>query len=108
MNKIAEIISVDGEVVSLSDFTSEKEFDFKILNSLDFQTIREFFIKKNILDAVREKHKLSNGSNGVSIVELMNLFKLNEIEIYVNELEQKKIIQKKKGISLDLYFIFKK
>lgn len=108
MSKIAEIISVDGEVVALSNFTSEKEFDFKILNSLDFQTIREFFIKKSILDAVREKDKLSNGSNGVSIVELMNLFKLNEIEIYVNELEQKKIIQKKKGISLDLYFIFKK
>ena len=45
MNKIAEIITTDGEVHALSDFNSEKEFEYKILNSLEFETIRDFFIK---------------------------------------------------------------
>ncbi len=108
MNKIAEIISTDGEVHSLSDFNSEKEFEYKILNSLEFETIRDFFIKKTIIDAVREKHNSSNGSNGVTTVDLLNLFKWKDIETYINELAEKKIIQKKQGISLEMYFIYKK
>ena len=108
MNKIAEIILADGEVISPSNFGSEKEFEFKILNSLDFQSIRDFFIKKTLIQAVREKHNSSNGSNGVTTVELLNLFKWNDIEAYVNELEQKKIIEKKKGVNLEMYFIYKK
>ena len=108
MNKIAEIISTDGEVHALSDFNSEKEFEYKILNSLEFETIRDFFIKKTIIDAVREKHNSSNCSNGVTTVDLLNLFKWNDIETYINELAEKKIIQKKQGISLEMYFIYKK
>jgi hypothetical protein len=108
MNKIAEIISTDGEVHALSDFNSEKEFEYKILNSLGFENIRDFFIKKTIIDAVREKHNSSNGSNGVTTVDLLNLFKWKDIDIYINELVQKKIIQKKQGISLEMYFIYKK
>ena len=57
MSKIAEVISTDGEVQALSDFNSEKEFEYKILNSLGFENIRDFFIKKTIIDAVKEKHK---------------------------------------------------
>jgi len=108
MNKIAEIITTDGEVHALSDFNSEKEFEYKILNSLEFETIRDFFIKKTIIDAVREKHNSSNGSNGVTTVDLLNLFKWKDIDIYINELVQKKIIQKKQGVSLEMYFIYKK
>jgi hypothetical protein len=108
MSSIAEIILTDGEVQALSDFNSEKEFEYKILNSLEFETIRDFFIKKTIIDAVREKHNLSNGSNGVTTVELLNLFKWKDIETYINELVEKKIIQKKQGVSLQMYFIYKK
>jgi hypothetical protein len=108
MNKIAEIISTDGEVHALSDFNSEKEFEYKILNSLEFETIRDFFIKKTIIDAVRKKHNSSNGSNGVTTVDLLNIFKWKDIETYINELSEKKIIQKKQGISLEMYFIYKK
>jgi hypothetical protein len=108
MSKIAEIISVDGEVFSKSDFGSEKEFQFKVLNSLDFESIRDFFIKKTIIQAIKEKHNSSNGSNGVTTIELLNLFKWKDIEVYINELEQKKVIQKKQGVNLDMYYIFRK
>jgi hypothetical protein len=108
MTDISAIVSLDGEVIPASDFKSEKEFEFKILNSLDFETVRAFFIKKTIIEAVRQKHKLSNGSNGVTTVELLNIFKWNDIEIYIKELEEKKIITKKQGISLEMYFVYKK
>ena len=108
MSKIAEIITTDGEVHNLSDFNFEKEFEYKIMNSLEFETIRDFFIKKTIIDAVREKHNSSNGSNGVTTVDLLNLFKWKDIETYINELVEKKIIQKKQGVSLEMYFIYKK
>ena len=103
-------VDCEGILVSLvlSDFNSEKEFEYKILNSLGFENIRDFFIKKTIIDAVREKHNSSNGSNGVTTVDLLNLFKWKDIDIYINELVQKKIIQKKQGISLEMYFIYKK
>ena len=108
MNKIAEIISIDGEVIPASDFGSEKEFEFKILNSLDFESIRDFFIKKTIIQAVKDKHNSSNGSNGVTNVDLLNLFKWKDIEMYIDELEKKKMIKKRQGISLDMYFVYKK
>lgn len=108
MNNITAIVSSDGEIVPNSDFGSEKEFQFKILNSLDFENIKDFFIKKTIFQAVKEKEKLSNGSNGVTTVELYNLFKWTDIAIYIDELESKKIIKKQKGINLDMYFIYKK
>jgi hypothetical protein len=108
MNKIAEIILADGEVLSSSSFGSENEFIFKILNSLDFQSVRAFFIKKTIIEAVKQKHITSNGSNGVTTVELLNLFKWSDIEEYTKELEQKKIIQKRKGVNSEMFFIYKK
>jgi len=108
MNNIAEIILADGEVISISDCASENEFQIKVLNSLDFESIRSFFIKKTIVDTVKEKHKLSNASNGVSTIELLNLFKWNDLETYLSELEEKKIIQKRQGVNLEMYFIYKK
>lgn len=108
MSKIAEVILEDGEVLSATETNSEKEFEFKILNNLDFETVRSFFIKKTIIDVVREKHKASNGSNGVTSVELLNLFKWNDLDTYLKELEEKKVIQKKQGVNLEMYFIYKK
>lgn len=108
MSKIAEIILEDGEVLSVTETNSEKEFEFKILNNLDFETVRSFFIKKTIIDVVREKHKASNGSNGVTSVELLNLFKWNDLDTYLKELEEKKVIQKKQGVNLEMYLIYKK
>ncbi len=108
MSNIAEIISNEGVVNTISDFKSQKEFEYKILNSLEFETIKDFFIKKSIIDAVKQKDTLTNGSNGVTTIELLNLFKWNDIVNYLDELEQKKIIQKKQGISLEMYFIYKK
>jgi hypothetical protein len=108
MNNIAEIISNDGEVIPASDFDSQKEFEFKILNSLDFENIRTFFIKKTIIESVKEKNNSSNGDNGVTTLELINHFKWNDINLFLKELEEKKIIKKKQGINLEMYFIHKK
>ena len=108
MNSLSAIVSLDGEVIPASDFGSEKEFQFKVLNSLDFESIRDFFIKKTIIQAVKDKHNSSNGSNGVTTVDLLNLFKWKDIEMYIDELEKKKMITKKQGISLEMYFIYKK
>jgi hypothetical protein len=108
MTNISAIVSLDGEVIPASDFNSEKEFEFKILNSLDFENVRDFFIKKTIIEAVKAKYKLSNGSNGVSTVELLNIFKWKDLELYIKELEEKRIIKKQQGISLEMYFPYKK
>lgn len=108
MNSLSAIVSLDGEVISASNFGSEKEFQFKVLNSLDFESIREFFIKKTIIQAVKDKHKSSNGSNGATTFDLLNLFKWKDIEMYIDELEKKKMIKKRQGISLDMYFVYKK
>lgn len=50
---------------------------------------------------------MSNGSNGVTNIDLLNFLKLKDIEIYINEFEQKKIIQKKQGLNLEMYFMYK-
>ena len=108
MSKVAEIVFDDGEVLSSSDFGSILEFQFKILNSLDFETIKSFFIKKTIIEVVKERHKTSNGSNGVTTVELLDIFKWKDLDFYIQELVDKKIIEKKQGINLEMYFICKK
>ena len=58
MNNIAEIILTDGEVIRASNLGSQKEFEFKVLNSLDFENIKTFFIKKSIIEAIKQKHNL--------------------------------------------------
>ena len=108
MNNIAEIILTDGEVIPASNLGSQKEFEFKVLNSLDFENIKTFFIKKSIIEAIKQKHNLTNGSNGATTIELLNLFKWDDIELYIKELEEKNIILKKKGENLEIYLINKK
>lgn len=108
MSKLAEAVSIDGEVISLSESNSPEEFEYKILNSLDPETVKSFFIKKLILDAVRKRHKMSNGDNGVTAVEMMNLLSKEEVQPFIKELQEKKVIRMKKGINNDMYFLFKK
>ena len=108
MSNIIEFINSDAEVFSSKDFKSEKEFEFKLLNSLSFETITDFYIKKTIIEAVREKSKLTNGSNGVTDIELINLLKWKDIEKYLNDLESKNIIKMQKGINSNMYFLAKK
>jgi hypothetical protein len=108
MNNISAIINTDGEVIASTDFGSEREFDFKVLNLVDHDILKEFFIKKTIMEAVRERHKTSNGSNGITTVEILNLFKWEELEDYVIELEKIRAINKKQGINLEMYFLPKK
>jgi hypothetical protein len=108
MNKIAEIISEDGEVLSCAECNSENEFEFKILNSLDFKNVQSFFKKKTIITEIKRKHTESGGHNGVTPIELTNLFKWDDINACVAELEEKKIIKKKQGVSLEMYFMNKK
>lgn len=108
MNKIAEIILTDGEVICASEFDTVNEFQFKVLNSLDFKIIKSFFIKKTIIEAVKAKHNLTDGSNGVSTVEILNIFKWKDIESYISELENKNVIKKRQGVNLEMYFLNKK
>jgi hypothetical protein len=108
MNSISEIILSDGEVLSMDASESQKQFDHKILSNLDFESVKSFFIKKCVLEAVKEKHNLTNGSNGVTQNEFLNLLKWNDIEPLIAELEQKKIIKKRQGINLEMYFLNKK
>jgi hypothetical protein len=108
MSKIAEVILNDGEVLSRSELNSDLEFQFKILNSLDFEILKSFFIKKTIIQAVKEKQNKSNGSNGITTIELLDIFKWKDIEFYIKDLEEKKIIKKKQGVNLEMYFMCKK
>ena len=95
------------------EITSKSRPTFKIrsaprLVSLSFETITDFYIKKTIIEAVKEKHKLTNGSNGVTDIELINLLKWKDIQKYLNELESKNIIKMQKGINSNMYFLAKK
>jgi hypothetical protein len=108
MSKIEEVILNDGEVLSRSELNSDLEFQFKILNYLDFEILKSFFIKKTIIQAVKEKQNKSNGSNGITTIELLDIFKWKDIEFYIKDLEEKKIIKKKQGVNLEMYFMCKK
>jgi len=108
MSNVAEIISADGEVISINDFSSQEELDFNLLKMIDFEIIKAFFIKKTLVDLVRDKHNQTQGHNGLTTVEASRLVKWEDIETYLNELEQKKVIKKKKGVNLDMYFLIKK
>lgn len=108
MSNVAEIISADGEVISINDFSSQEELDFKLLKMIDFEIIKSFFIKKTLVDLVRAKHNLTHGHNGLTAVEASRLVKWEDVQTYLNELEQKKVVKKKKGVNLDMYFLIKK
>jgi hypothetical protein len=104
MAKLAEIILDDGEVLSPDNFNSQKEFEYKILNNIEFDTLQEFFIKKTLIKGIKNKTDISANNNGLSRIEALNLFKFQEINNYLDELELKKIIKKKQGVNLEMFF----
>ncbi len=101
---IAEIINTDGEVIS----STEQDFYIKLLDNVPEEDLNDYFLKRKILNKVRLNHKQTNGSNGLSIIQLRSLFSLEEIEKALQQLQEKKQITKREGINQELYFLNKK
>lgn len=102
--KIAEIVLNDGEIVSLSSFKETNEFQFRILNEIDFKLLEEYFTKKTILLSAKAKNVLSGGSNGTTINDIKESFTWNKLEEYVLDLETKGALIKRQGINGIMYF----
>ena len=98
---IQEFITTDGEVISVE----ENAFYTKVLNHIPDEELTSCFLKKNLLKKVRENHKVTNGDNGLSIIQLRSLFSFEEIKQALEYLQEKNQIQKREGINNDLYFL---
>ncbi len=98
---IAEIITTDGEVIA----STEQDFYIKLLNNVPDEDLSNYFLKRKLLSKVKLNHKETNGSNGLSVIQLRNLFSFEEIEKSLQELQEKKQIIKKEGINHELYFL---
>ena len=101
--KIAEIITTDGEVIT-SENLKEKKVLFELMAQLDYNVVREFFIKKTIILLTKEKEKNSGGSNGLTPVNVIEEFKFRDIEVYLEELVQKGSLVKRQSINTEVYF----
>lgn len=101
--KIAEIITTDGEVIT-NENLKEKKVLFELMAQLDYNFVREFFIKKTIILLTKEKEKNSGGSNGLTPLNVIEEFKFKDIEVYLDELVQKGSLVKRKSINTDIYF----
>lgn len=98
---IVEIITNDGEVIS----SEEENFYDIILKNIPNEKIKDYFLKKEIFLKIKKQNENSNGSCGINKIELSNIILINEVELVLNYLEEKKYIQKRKGINHDLYFL---
>jgi hypothetical protein len=101
--KIAEIITTDGEVITEENL-KEKKVLFELLSQVDFNSLREFFIKKTIILLTKDKEKKSGGTNGLTPIEVMEEFKWKDIEVYLEELVQKGSLVKRQSINTEVYF----
>jgi hypothetical protein len=101
---IQEVITNDGLIISIE----ENEFYTKTLNEIPFIEIKNYFIKKAILLAVKENDKKTNGKSGITAVQLKEIISLNDIQEQLFFLEEKKVIIKRKGLNCSLYFQNKK
>jgi hypothetical protein len=101
---IAEIITTDGEVID----STEQDFYFKLLNNVPEEDLSDYFLKRKLLSKVKLNHKQTNGSNGLSVIQLRSLFSFEEIEKALQQLQEKKQITKREGINHELYFLNKK
>lgn len=101
--EIAEIITTDGEIFTKEDL-SNKKLQFNLLKHLDFNTIQEFYFNKTIVANVKEKEQKSGGSNGATIIDILDNFKSSKIEPYIAELIKKGYLIKRESINLDVYF----
>lgn len=98
---IAEIITTDGEVIA----STEQDFYIKLLNNVPEEDLSDYFLKRKLLSKVKLNHKQTNGSNGLSVIQLRSLFSFEEIEKALQQLQEKKQITKREGINQELYFL---
>ena len=98
---IAEIITTDGEVIA----PTEQDFYIKLLNNVPEEYLSDYFLKRKLLSKVKLNHKQTNGSNGLSVIQLRSLFSFEEIEKAIEQLQEKKQITKIEGINHELYFL---
>jgi hypothetical protein len=98
---IAEIITTDGEVIA----STEQDFYIKLLNNVPEEDLSNYFLKRKLLSKVKLNNKETNGSNGLSVIQLRNLFSFEEIEKALQELQEKNQIIKREGINQELYFL---
>jgi hypothetical protein len=98
---IAEIITTDGEVIA----STEQDFYIKLLNNVPEEDLSNYFLKRKLLSKVKLNHKETNGSNGLSVIQLRSLFSFEEIEKALQQLQEKKQITKREGINHELYFL---
>jgi hypothetical protein len=101
--EIAEIISTDGEIFTKENL-SDRALQLHLLKQIDFNIIQEFYFNKLIVSVTREKETKSNGSNGCTPINILEKFKWNFIEPYVNELISKGYLIKKQSINSEMYF----
>jgi hypothetical protein len=97
---IAEIITTDGEVI----LSTEQDFYIMLLDSVPDKDLNDYFLKRKLLSKVILNHKQTNGSNGLSVIQLRSLFSFEEIEKAIEQLQEKKQITKIEGINHELYF----
>lgn len=98
---IAEIITTDGEVIP----STEQDFYIMLLDSVPDKDLNDYFLKRKLLSKVILNHKQTNGSNGLSVIQLRSLFSFEEIEKALQQLQEKKQITKREGINHELYFL---
>lgn len=98
---IAEIITTDGEVIP----STHEDFYIMLLDNVPDQDLTDYFLARKILTRLRLNHKQTNGSNGLSIIQLRSFFYLEEIEKAIQRLQEKKLITKRDGINQELYFL---
>lgn len=92
--KIAEIISTDGEVIT-NESLKEKKVVFELLAQLEYNAVKEFFIKKTIILLTKDKETKSGGSNGLIAMDVIEHFKWNDLQVYLDDLVLKGSLIKK-------------
>jgi hypothetical protein len=98
---IAEIITTDGEVIP----STKQDFYIMLLDSVPDKDLNDYFLKRKLLSKVILNHKQTNGSNGLSVIQLRSLFSFEEIEKALQQLQEKKQITKREGINHEIYFL---
>ena len=101
--KIAELITIDGEVITAEDL-KEKKLQFELLTQLDFDAIREYFIKKTIILLAKQKETKSGGANGITPIDILEDFKWKDLQVYLDDLVKKGSLVKKQSINTEVYF----
>ena len=98
---IAEVVTTDGEVIA----STEKDFYIMLLDNVPEEDLTDYFLARKLLSKLKLNHKQTNGSNGLSIIQMRSLFYFEEIEKAIQRLKEKKLIIQREGINHELYFL---